>query len=382
MTDTSPKKILYIITKGHWGGANRYVFELAIEMRTLGHTVAVACGGSGVFTQKLAEAEIPVFSIESFERDINLKKELSSLFELAQVMRKFRPDIVHLNSSKAGGSGALIARIIGIPRIVFTAHGWPFFEPRSFLWRSLVWIFSWLTALLSHRVILVSHYDYIRTHMPFVKNKLSVIHTAMSDVTFFSREEARERLNGKGAICEDQEALWVCTIGEYVKNKNLLTAIRAVEVVNKTSPQKLFYTLIGVDGDERPQLEAYIKEHELGSYIGLLGFVDNARAYLKAYDIFILPSLKEGLPYGLIEAGAAGVPCIASNVGGLPEVITNEVTGLLINPKEVQSIVAAFKQYIESPEERSHYAHALEKKVRTEFSLETMVKETTEIYGL
>lgn len=380
----SPKKILYIITKGHWGGANRYVFELATDMQQHGYEVAVACGGEGVFTEKLRDAGIPIFRVESFQRDINIKKEFASLFELRRIIREFRPDIVHLNSSKAGGSGALIARLCGVKRIVFTAHGWPFFENRNVLWKSVVWFLSWVTALLSHRVILVSHHDYARTHMPFVQSKLSVIHTAIPTTTFFSREEARGQLNARGIHAPHDDVLWVCTIGEYIKNKNLLTAIQAVETVNKTFPQKLFYTLIGVDGDERPHLEAYIREHALGEYVQLVGFIDNASGYLKAYDIFILPSLKEGLPYALLEAGAAGLPVIASNVGGIPEVIRNNETGLLINPHEQESIVRALENLIRStPRDlplTDLLGKALREKVTAEYSLDRMCAETRVVY--
>ncbi len=377
------KKILYVITKSNFGGAQRYVHELAVHFKSAGYEVAVACGGSGILTEKLKVAGIPVFEIKSFERDINLKKEFSSIFELARVIRTFRPDIVHLNSSKAGGIGALVSRLLGVRNVIFTAHGWAFWEDRSLLWRLIVWKLSWITALLAHHIIVVSQYELARTPLPFVRKKLTCIHTAVPTIAFKERNHARTLLFPETDGAWRSDAVWVVSTSEHNHNKNLLSLIKAVEMHNAKNVQKVFLTLMS-DGDERTSLETYVREYKLTDSIVFTGYVDDARKYLKAFDIFVLPSRKEGFPYGLLEAGAAGLACIASNVGGIPEIITNNETGILINPDETESIGRALESLMKDtprdlPQQYTLGA-ALQKKVLHEYTLDKMCEETQKLY--
>lgn len=374
------KKILYIITKSNLGGAQRYVLDLATSLPKEEFDVAVAFGGNGVLKEKLEEAGIRTHVISHFERDINLWKEIGAMRELAQIIKKERPDVVHLNSSKAGGSGAFVARLLRVPRIIFTAHGWPFFEERGVVWKTLVWLFSYLTTLLVHDVIVVSKNDLRNARMYGLTRSLTQIHTALPRIHLMQREGARTSLISHGAHSPAPDALWIGSIAEYVHNKNLLFAIQAVEAVQRKISIPLFYTLIGVDGGERPLLENYIQDHNLGDSIQLLGFIDNARAHLPAYDIFLLPSLKEGLPYVLLEAGVAGVPVIASNVGGIPEVVTYEKEGLLIDPKNHSSLEEALLKLIEHPELRQTYSNALTSKVTANFGIGKMLQKTIDLY--
>ena len=127
------------------------------------------------------------------------------------------------------------------------------------------------------------------------------------------------------------------------------------------------------DGELEMSLSDHIHGRAADTQVRLLGYVQDSRAYLQAFDIFVLPSKKEGLPYALLESGAAGLPCIASNVGGIPEIIENRKNGLLIDPNDHQSIVCALEKLLASPELRRQYGEALQEKVAHEFSLEEMI---------
>ncbi len=365
------------------GGAQRYVFELATSLPQDQYEVAVACGGNGILTKKLKTAGVRVFEIKSFQRDINLRKEFSSLLELTRIIRAFRPDIVHLNSTKAGGTGALVSRILGVRNIIFTAHGWAFWENRSLLWRAIVWKLSWITALLCHHIIVVSKYEFTRTPLPFVRKKLICIHTAVPPIAFKERNRARALLFPGADGAWHGDAVWVVSTSEHNHNKNLLSLIQAVETLNTKNAQKVFLTLMS-DGDERTLLETYVREHKLTDSIVFTGYVDDARSYLKAFDIFVLPSRKEGFPYGLLEAGAAGLACIASNVGGIPEIITDHETGILTNPHEMGSIERALEYLtIATPCDlptQHILGAALQKKVLHEYTLDQMFTETERLY--
>jgi len=371
------KKILYVITKSNFGGAQRYVYELATAMQER-YDVVVACGGDGPLAKKLVAAGIPVRTIKSFARDINIKKELSSFFELWKIYREEQPDIVHLNSSKAGGIGALLARICRVPLIVFTAHGWPFFEERNLIGRVLIWALSYTTVLLSHRTIVVSEHDLANAHMPFLKEKLKKIHTAIPDIAFLDRSSARKILFSEEVCLQHANDWWAISTGELTPNKNLRALLEALTIYNVSSEKRIFLTLIG-DGEERAILEKYVQDHGLRNYVQFTGYVDNARTYLKAFDLFLLPSKKEGMPYGLLEACAAELPIITSNVGGIPEIITHEKSGLLVPSGDIYAIAHAMTQILGGELYRRTLAAGAYGRV-DDFSLEKMLRETVAVY--
>src|SRR5262249_35864065 len=141
---------------------------------------------------KLQETRIRTIFIKSFMRDISLGKEFGSFFELLKIFKDEKPDVVHLNSSKAGGIGALAARIAGIKKIVFTAHGWPFREARNPLIKLLIWKLSWLTALLSTQVICVSDFDLAQAkRMPFISHKAVRIYNGVEQLRLGTGEKIR-----------------------------------------------------------------------------------------------------------------------------------------------------------------------------------------------
>ncbi len=373
------KRILFVITKSNFGGAQRYVYELATSLQKDRFDVAVAMGGSGDLKTMLENEGIKTYDIPHFARDINLVAEWRAFHELRSVILDFKPYILHLNSSKAGGTGAFLGRVLRVPLIVFTAHGWPFFESRNSIWRGIVWILSWCTALLSHRVILVSEHDRVHAHMPFVANKISVIRTSVSEFGMYNRETARARLYSAEEILAHHGDLWVVTVAEMTRNKNLIAGLRAMQFMNRYSARRVFYTLIG-DGELKSEIEAFIRKHNLDGAVKLLGHVPDARKYLPAFDVFLLPSLKEGMPYAILEAGVAALPVIASDVGGIPEIVTDGVSGCLINPRSIESITDALRDFGTHPEHMRDFGQALQRTIHSEFSIDEMVRRTSEIY--
>lgn len=379
-TENTNQKLLLVITKTDFGGAQRYVFEIASAMQNKGYLVAVAGGGNGNLLDKLQAENIQTFSLNGVQRNISLWAEIKSLISLWRTIRDFKPDIVHLNSSKVGVLGSIVARLLGVKKIIFTAHGWPFLEQRSIWWRTMAWCGSYLTALLVHKVILVSQNDLRHTHMPGTGSKQVVIPISVPEFTTLAREEARLALFGKKTLTAHSHNIWLGTIGELNHNKNHSAVIDAVAEFNSTRQVKIFFTIIS-DGELRASLEEQIDLKGLNEYVFLVGHKAEARQYLSAFDIFILPSKKEGLPYSLIEAGQCGLPCIASFVGGIPEVITNLESGLLVDPNNHMSIVKAFEFYLDHPNERVKFGTALKQHVSTNFSQSKMLTLTEAVYN-
>jgi len=219
---------------------------------------------------------------------------------------------------------------------------------------------------------------------PFLKERISYIPNRLPYIPFKSKGEARLFLTHLMQVTQnDSSILWIGTIGEYVKNKNLLLAIQSVERLI-ASGTRCYYFIIGANEGERARLQEYIEVHGLTDSVFLTGFIDSAREYLLAFDIFVLPSLKEGLPYALLEAGQAKIATIASNVGGIPEIIENGVSGILIHPQNEQELLKAMKALANNEGLRNEYAQRLNDSVVAKYGgmlgTVTMRDQTMQIY--
>ena len=315
MRDPSRKKILFVITKSNWGGAQKYVYDLATSLTEQGTLVTVALGGTGeadagagTLAKRLAAAHVRTIFLHSFMRDLSPMRDLSTFFELARLFRTERPDVVHLNSSKAGLLGSIVARLTGVPRIIFTAHGWPFAEKRNFLWRAIAWLGSWKTALFSHAVIVITRSELaVGKNLPFCSTKMHLIHNGVELNPVLGSGEIIRTAFPPGARITG-------TVGELTHNKNQISLIEQAR-----NDPSLYVAIVG-DGEERSRLEAKIQEYDLENRVKLFGFMPASEA-LRGFDVFALPSLKEGLPYVLLEAKAAGLPIIANRVGGVGEIL-------------------------------------------------------------
>jgi len=329
------KKILYVITKSNWGGAQRYVYDLATSLPKEEFEVAVALGGTGgpgarlgLLAERLANVGVRTIFISNFMRDMSFMREFRVLSELRRIFKQEKPDVVHLNSSKAGGLGAFAGRIARIPKVIFTAHGFAHNEMRPHYQRALIWITSWLTIVCAHRVILLSNYELKRAPVMFSRRKLVVIHNGIDmHMPFDSGEKIRNAFPPGVRITG--------TMGELTKNKN---QIELIEQARKDP--KMFVAIVG-EGEYRSPLEAKIKEYGLETRVKLFGFIP-ASDVLRGFDVFALPSLKEGLPYVLIEARMAGLPIIANRVGGVGEILDAKDMGEFSLERMVSQTLALY----------------------------------------
>lgn len=364
-------KILYLITKSNWGGAQRYVYDLAIAAKEKGHEVTVAAGPGGPLLEKLERAGVHVQMLGSAQRDVSFLKDVKAFFDLMRLIKKTDADIVHANSSKLGGIGALAGLVLG-KKTVFTAHGWPFQEKRRKVVTMLIWLFSWLTALLSWRVITPSANDFrLAQKMPFVGKKTRLVYLGR-DVVFRGREESRDHLGSLIKANLRQDLPWVGVLAELHPNKGHGFLLEAATSINAQ------FFLIG-GGELRDELLGRIQQNNLSSRVFLLGHVDQAASCLKAFDGMVLPSLKEGLPYTIIEAGLAGVPVLASNVGGIPEIIPDQA--MLFAPGSSQKLQVAVTRFLDQKtEEKERIRSEFQEHVQARFSRGRMVTETLEVY--
>lgn len=385
------KKIIYVITKGNWGGAQKYVYDLATSLPQEKYDIAVALGEGEQLAAKLGEKNIKVIKLSRSQRDINFFKDFGLLFDLIRLYQKEKPDIVHLNSSKIGGVGALAARIYNLLQVrnrkklrtIFTAHGWAFNERRPDWQRAIIKILHWITVILCHQTICIAKKEYDQMiNWPWTKGKLTVIYNGQNEIDFKTPHEAKQFILSKVPLVAalPETASWIGTVAELHKNKGLDYAIEAINLFIKNNPeQPIIFFVIG-EGEERRDLEKMIVENGLENNVFLLGAIDNAKTYLKAFDIFTLTSRKEGLPYSLLEAGLASLPVIASNVGGIGEIIESEKTGLLIRPGHPKEIKIALEKLVFDRKLRENLGHNLYIKVKENFSIEQMIEKTINLY--
>ncbi|MCK6462537.1 MAG: glycosyltransferase family 4 protein [Candidatus Pacebacteria bacterium] len=360
------KKVLFIITKSVWGGAQKYVHDIAVNLPKDKFQAAVAGGGSGPMADKIKAEGLPYFEIKNFQRNVNILKEFLAFFEIIKILFREKPDIVHVSSSKAGGVAGLAVVVYSAlrrassffhqghngndsktnlpasspskPLAVFTVHGWAFLEDRPDWQIRLIKFASKITCLFYDKIICVSRNDYNEA----LKNKIApgkklfVIHNGVKpeDYNFEERTE---------------KEFVVGTIGEAAKNKGHAYLTEAAKIVP-------------------------------GIKLNIISNIPNAARYLKNFDIFVLPSIKEGLPYVILEAGLAGLPVVASNIGGILEIIEDDKNGLLVPPADPEALARAIKKLVEDKTLRENLAKNLHEKITKEFSLEKMLSATVAAY--
>ncbi len=376
-------KILYIITKSNWGGAQRHVYDLATSMKEKGHDVWVAVGGEGLLKQKLEGAGIYTFSITTLGRDISPSKDAGSFKEIYSIIKNKRPDIIHLHSPKAAGLGTIAGRLLRTKKIITTVHGWTWNESRPIHERALIAVASWITMLLSHTTVLLSERDYSQAlYFPWVKKKLTLIPLGIKQTPFLSVDGAKQFISKLISmdLGEFNKKTVIGCIAELHKNKGLQYLLNAMSLVVEQQPNAI--CLIMGDGEEGAHLHLMIKEKKLEGNVFLLGYVDNACEYMKAFNIFALPSIKEGLPYVILEAGSASLPIVATTVGGIPEMVEDMKSGILIQSRNARELSHALSFMIEHPEERKKYGAALKERVATKFSMDKMVWMVEGLYRM
>ena len=382
MTQSSRTKVLFLITKSDWGGAQRYVFDLASSLDLALYEPVVVLGGAGELQEKLAAAGIRTITLHTLQRDISLTKEVRFFAELYKIVRNEDPDVLHVNSSKAGGVGCFVGRLLGVRRVIFTAHGWAFNEDRPGWQKFIIKYFHWLTVLLSHHTIAVSSSIVRQMNWPLARKKLQVIHLGRSLPSVADTPSARaalvEQAASRSLVLPNHPAdLWIGSIAELHHIKRINVLIDAVKELVATFPT-LRYVAIH-DGEERAALEQQIITHNLTDHVFLINKIPEAARLIPAFDVFVLPSKSEAFGYVLVEAGLAGVAVVASNVGGIPDVVIDEKTGLLVAPNDHLALAGAIAKLLSDDTYRAQLATANHDHAQI-FTIEAMIEKTLELY--
>lgn len=366
-------KILYLVTQSEWGGAQRYIFDLAKNLPQDKFVVTIAAGGHGPLLTKFDETRVSTVTVDNLVRQISPLKDLLCYFELKKLFKKQKPDIIHLNSSKAGIIGAIAANHAGVQRIIYTVHGFVFNEPMP-AWKKKFYLMAEkISAKYKNKLICVSEFD----KQAGLENKISkedkfvVIHNGIEQINFLDRQTARDKLN------LPQDKIIVGTVANFYVTKGLNYLIDAAKIVTDKIPNVIF-RLVG-SGNLENDIKSQIKKLNLDSKF-ILEKKPEAEKYLKAFDIFVLPSVKEGLPYTIMEAMQAGLPIVATNVGGVPEMINNQ-SGVLVGPKDPQTLAENIIKLIENKNLATQLGNQAKINAKNNFNLNQMIEQTIQAYS-
>ena len=208
------------------------------------------------------------------------------------------------------------------------------------------------------------------------RKKAHLIYNGIATPKFLSRTEAKERI-GKmvGVNIVPSGAIIIGIIAELTNNKGLEFAIGAMEDL----PSCIL--IIMGRGEMENELKKQIETGGLEKRVFLAGFVQGAATLISGFDIFLLPSIKEGLPYVILEAGLAGLPVVASDVGSIGEIIESGLSGTLVTPRQPEEIKKAIDVLIKNPEIGKKFGINLQKNVREKFGFEKMIKKTMAVYS-
>jgi glycosyltransferase involved in cell wall biosynthesis len=371
-------KVLFLITKSNFGGAQRYVYDLATNLDRTKFEPVVALGGSGALLTMLQNANIPTITLQEMQNSTSLKQAWRSYQELLGILKSEKPDVLHLNSSIAGLVGAVAGRFARVPNIIFTAHGWAFNEDRPLWQRIAIKFFHYITVLLSLRTIAVSNAIVSQMNWPGAQRKMKVINPGRTIGAMYDRNEARTKLiDIYPQLAASVSAYWVTCVAELHPVKRHTVLIDAFAKRLQAEPNQIL-VLIG-EGKMHATLETLIKGRGLTNKIFLLGNVVDAARFLKAFDVFVLVSKSESYGYVLHEAGLAGVPIVATNVGGIPDIITHPYDGILIPPGTSDNLVSALTEIYQNKALAMERAHTLQTKLEAR-TVTKMTRQTESIY--
>lgn len=353
---------MLLITKADIGGAQIHLLTLIRNLKVRYEFILV-CGEEEFLTVAARKLSIEVIIVSSLQRQIKLSKDYSTYKKLVELIREKNPEFIHIHSSKAGIIGRLAAWKSG-RKAIFTAHGWAFTEGAGLLQRSYGLGAEWLIGRLNFDVILVSKYDFA------LARRFRVI-TNQSGYLIQNGVESRpfER------IPRQTKTPAIVTVGRLVPQKNQELLIRAIANI-----QSEFKLIIVGDGPNFKELTALAETLSVDHRIEFVRQSVEIAKWFEQADIFALSSIYEGLPLSIIEAMSYSLPVVATDVGGVSELIDHGETGFLVSRNNDLLLAKYLEILINDSNLRSEFGTLAKQKYGQSFTAEKMCKLTESVY--
>ena len=362
-----------MIDRPFLGGGQINLLTLARFLDRETFEVSVCSRGNGPLVDALGEGGIPHFPIAFSKRvQKGIVKEIVSLLD----SHKF--DILHTHGGVAGLFGRWSAhRCDRPPRVVHTLHGIHYLHYRNFFLKYLFICLERFFSRFTDAVIFVSDADKERGRrfnlVP--EDKISLIKNGIDFETFELRASTKE---GRRELGFDVSGPVVGTIARLHRQKGIPYLFQAAKKIQESVPEAAVWILGG--GSLKTKLERLGKRLDLGETVRLLGERKDVARLLSQFDVFVLPSLWEGLPYSLLEAAALAKPVVATDIDGVREIIKNGKTGLLVPAKDPDQLAQAVVRLLQEREYAATLGRNLKDATLREFSLSQMLQKTQDLY--
>jgi glycosyltransferase involved in cell wall biosynthesis len=347
------------------GGSQVHVRDLAAEMIKRGHEACVFIGGTGPVSEFLSAAGVPWKPIQSMRRNVNFCRDLRALKELKQALAEYNPDLISTHTSKAGMLGRLASVDLGIPSI-FTAHGWSFADGINSIVRAGRIGLEKIAARWCERIITVSEADRelgLRFHV-CPADQIMTIHNGMPELQQPLRADPSR---------SPVRIVMVARFEQQKDHETLLTALGGL----KHLPWEL--ELIG-GGPNEDKVKSIAGSLGIAERVQFPGAVTDVSDRLARAQIFALISNWEGLPRSIIEAMRAGLPVVASDVGGTRELIEQGRTGYLIARGDAAALRRTLDQLISNSALRTSMGQAGRARYENHFTFDRMLDKTFRVY--
>ncbi|MCD9526019.1 glycosyltransferase family 4 protein [Photobacterium carnosum] len=332
-------------------GVQRVSLDELTRLNRSDFTPYMICQQSGPMTEECENNNITCLYTPTLVREISPLKDIKAFWHLYRLFRKYKFDIVHTHSSKTGVIGRLAAKLAGVPMIVHTVHGYAFPAAKSKLEKNIFLAMEWLGNKCSDKIICLHDADKkIAEEALGAKASQLIVLANGVNINKFNPPTIEQKQDIRTKLNLPFDAIVIGMVGRLWQQKNpklLLTAAIAI-----LKDRKNVHFVFAGDGELRAELEDKVNALGLSSNIHFLGWRNDTESVLKAFDIFVLPSLWEGMPLAILEAQATGLPCIVSNIQGNNHLVSNEQEGFLFDLENDKQLVNQLLSLISDPELR------------------------------
>lgn len=375
-------RFVHLITRLDKGGSAENTFLTAREFVKKGHSVQIWTGPDVAIPRNIkADAKregIELIFIPSLVRSIQPIKDLICLIQLIRFLKREKPEILHTHTSKAGFLGRLAGKLAGIRCIVHTPHGHVFYAYFGSLKTNFYILLERLAAHWTDVIIPLSKRgarEYLQRKIGRKEQYFPVVSGIDLSLLDFSNQH-RESIRKKLKLSDS--TVLIGGIGRFVPVKGLDLFVELIPKVLAKYPDVKFY-LVG-DGPMKPQIKAKIKEYKIQKNIFMTSFQEIS-APLQAIDILVVPSRNEGQSRTLVEGMLLKKGVIATQVGGIPDVVEQGKTGLLVPSEDVEALAQAIISLLKNKNKIKTLGQAACQSAKKRFALEQMIQSLENVYA-
>lgn len=384
MSAAPPMKVMRVITRLNVGGPAQHAIFLTSGLNSRRFRTTLIAGktdaGEGDMSFLADRYGVNATDLPILGNGRGPVADIRALVSLYRIMRRESPDIVHLHLLKARLLGGMAAKLAGVPMIVETFHGNLF---RGYYSRVMTWLLLKAERLIArgvmHRVVALSEgqKQELMEYGICPPSKIRVIPLGL-DLRRFA-ESSRLAGELRTELGVPPHTILLGAIGRLVPIKGLTYLLSAVDRLRRSSKTDFRLLIVG-DGPLRATLERQVSDLGLQDKVRFLGWRFDLERVYADLDIVVLSSLNEGTPVCLLEAMAAGKAVVATEVGGVPELVDDGRTGLLVAPRNVEAMVQAIARYAADPDLRRRTGERGRESVYSRYDVSTLVANTTNFY--